>query len=75
MLSDAADADFDGKHPSKSLYVKLVGKVNKIERRNKKQQDNPPTQQDNPPLEQDNPPLGLVKVSIPNKKNLRQFII
>ena len=72
---EKADSDFAGKKPSKSLYVKLVGKVNKIERRNKKQQDNPPTQQDNPPIQQDNPPLDLVEVSIPNKKKLRQFVI
>ena len=58
--NEKEDGDFANKNPSKSLFAKLVGKVNKAERRKNKQQDNPP-------LEQDNPPLDLVKATLPEK--------
>jgi hypothetical protein len=64
--NEKADADFAGKKPSKSLYAKLMGKVNLAKRKKPAPVIEPDTQQD----ENDNVPVEL-----PKKKKKKKIVV
>jgi hypothetical protein len=64
--NEKADADFAGKKPTKSLYAKLVGKVNVAKRRKPAQVVESVQPQEN---------LDLVPVTLPKKKKKKKIVI